>query len=117
MIKEIKLFVPSFNDWKLNETAQHDAMEKVLNIKAKFRLCKRCGNQLHHSIRTCTRCGQKHGYNNGATLRDILYTAKYRAITKDPTMFTPELFFETYKQQLEDAGVTKEMFVKYTDKI
>jgi len=32
-----------------------DSIKKVLDIEGKFRLCKRCANELHHGINICNK--------------------------------------------------------------
>lgn len=97
---------------KYNEY-NNNQIENVLNIKSNFMLCKRCGNQLHHGIRICNKCGHDNGINNGSTVRQMLYTAKHRSLKKDPLFITPEIIYDTYKGQLD--GISKEEFLKYVN--
>lgn len=90
-----------------------DSIETVLNIKANFMLCKRCGNQLHHGIRICNNCGKNNGINNGSTIKQMLYTGKHRQITKKPLFITPEIIYDTHKGQM--PGVSLEEFIDYVD--
>jgi len=115
-------FLTSLNEWcdeieidnlRLNES-KNNIIEDVLNTSTNFMLCKRCGNQLHHGLNICSKCGKNNGTNNGSIIRQILYTIKYRDLTKLTLSITPEIIYRSFQEKM--PGVSEKEFLDYIDK-
>jgi len=113
MITTFKIYENSNNLTK----EQLSTITKILNTKSNFMFCHRCGNQLHHGILICNKCGKKHNRNNGATIEQNLYILKNRMLNNIEPLITPSMIYDIYEKELKNDRINKNQFINYVESI